>query len=99
MQCKRMVMHKIADLVKNDQNEKLNEINQYKVHSAWFDVDYGGCKFGIFSATCPVEPLLALENGLISDCLKVLFTEELNASSCAELNQIVRKLPRLPQQH
>ena len=45
-----------------------------KMFSAWYDVDYGGCKFGKFSPACPVEPLHALENGLILDCLKVLFT-------------------------
>jgi hypothetical protein len=43
----------------------LKAINQYNVHSAWFDVGYGGCRFGIFSAAPPVEALHAIENGLM----------------------------------
>jgi hypothetical protein len=41
------------------------------VHSAWFDVGYGGCCYGIFSAACPVKALHALKNGLMSDCLNI----------------------------
>jgi hypothetical protein len=26
---------------------------------------YGGCKYGVFSAACPVQTLHAMENGLI----------------------------------
>jgi hypothetical protein len=30
--------------------EALKAIKQYNIHSVWFDVGYGGCCFGIFSA-------------------------------------------------
>jgi hypothetical protein len=72
-----MSMVKIIDLVRQNQHDILNNINQYNVHSAWFDVDYRGCCFGIFSAATPVEPLHALENGLITDCVHILFEEEM----------------------
>ncbi len=38
---------------------------------------YGGCRYGIFSAACPVEALHAFENGLIPDALHILFDEEM----------------------
>jgi hypothetical protein len=61
IECQRMSMVKIIDLVRRNQHAILDNINQYNVHSAWFDVDYGGCRFGIFSAATPVEPLHDLE--------------------------------------
>jgi hypothetical protein len=68
-ECQRMSMVKIIDLVRRNQHDILNNINQYNVHSAWFEVDYGGCRFGIFSAATPVKPLHDLDNGLITDCV------------------------------
>ena len=67
-------MKSIQDLVEQDKSKELKAMNQYNVHNAWFDVDFGGCPYGIFSAACPVEPLHALENGLMHNCLEVLFS-------------------------
>jgi len=68
-------------------------LNQYNVYSAWFDVDYGGCKYGIFSTASPIEPLHSLKNGLIADCLKVLFDEELSGPvSKATLDTLIKKM-------
>ena len=53
----------------------MKKIHEYNVQNAWFKVDFGGCPYGIFSAACPVEPLHALENGLISECIKVLYNK------------------------
>ena len=79
IKCQRMSMVKIMELVRQNRHDILKEINQYNVHSAWFDVDFGGCRFGIFSAATPVEPLHALENGLISDCVRILFEKEMTS--------------------
>ena len=51
--------------------EELQNLNQYCVENAWFKVDFGGCPYGIFSAMCPVEPLHAVEHGLITTCLRI----------------------------
>ena len=91
-----MSMEKIKKLVATNNVEMLHKINQYNVHSAWFDVDYSGCKFGIFSAACPVEPLHALENGLIPDCLRILFQEDFTASTRGQLDGIARKMLHWP---
>ena len=75
IKCKNIKMKKIQDMVEQDDTEQLKALNQYNVQNAWFDVDFGGCPYGIFSAACPVEPLHALENGLITECIKVLFSK------------------------
>ena len=61
VKCHRMIMAHIQAWVVHGEYERLDNINQYHVHNAWFDVSYGGCKYGIFSAACPVEALHAME--------------------------------------
>jgi hypothetical protein len=95
-QCMSMV--KIIDLVRQNQHGILKNINQYNVHSAWFDVDYSGCCFGNFSTATPVEPLHALENGLITDCVQILFEEEMTPKQKRELDFLVRFFANLPRQ-
>ncbi len=98
IKCQRMSMIKVIELVRRNRCDILKNINQYNVHSAWFDVDYGGCRFGIFSAATPVEPLHALENGLILDCVSILFSEEMSSRQKRDLDNLVRRLTILPRQ-
>jgi hypothetical protein len=98
IECQRMSMVKIIDLVRRNQHAILDNINQYNVHSARFDVDYGGCRFRIFSAATPVEPLHALENGLITDCVRILLEEEMTTKQKHRLDLLVRRLAYLPPQ-
>ena len=67
-------------------------MNQYNVYSAWFDVNFGGCEYGVFSAAMPIEPLHSLENGLMADCLKIMFDEDLTDRQCKDLDQICKIL-------
>jgi hypothetical protein len=56
-----MSMVKIMEMVHQNGHNILKEIiDQYNVHSAWFDVNYGGCRFRMFSVATPIEPLHAL---------------------------------------
>ena len=67
VECKRIVSERISDLVTNGNLDELKRLNQYCVQNAWFQVDFGGCPYGMFSAACPVCPvehLHALENGI-----------------------------------
>jgi hypothetical protein len=41
---------------------------------------YGGCRFGIFSAACPIEPLHS------ADCLTILFKDVMRPAHKAELD-------------
>ena len=74
-------------------------MNQYNVKNAWFDVNFGGCPYGIFSAACPVEPMHALKKGLITECIKVLFYKIRSNRDLAELDRLVKKLTTLPRQN
>ena len=98
VQCKRISMVKMMKLVEDDRQDILDQFNQYNVHNAWFDVSYGGCRFGIFSAACPIEPLHSLENGIIPDCLTILFKDVMRPAHKAELDSLVRRLTLLPRQ-
>jgi hypothetical protein len=60
-----MIVFHIQVLVENQEFAKLDAINQYHVHNAWFSLDYGGNRFGIFIVDAVAEALHALENGLI----------------------------------
>jgi hypothetical protein len=91
-------MVRMMQLVKDNRQDILDDFNQYNVHNAWFDVSYGGCCFGIFSAACPIEPLHSLENGIIPDCLTILFKDEMRPALKAELDSLVRRLTLLPRQ-
>jgi hypothetical protein len=75
VQCKKINMVRVMQLVQDNRQDILDAINQYNVDNAWLDVSDGGCRFGMFSAACPIEPLHALENGIIPDCLTILFKD------------------------
>ena len=83
--CRRWRSKDIEALVAEKDYAALNKINQYCVPNAWFAVDFGGCPNRIFSAACPVEPLHSLENGLIADCLKVLFQERITSKNTSSM--------------
>lgn len=83
-------------LVQDKQPNVLDQFNQY---SPWSDVHHEGCSFSIFSAACPIEPLYSLENGIILDCLIILFKDDIHVPQEAKLDRIVRHLVLLPHQH
>ena len=67
--------------------------------NAWYKVYFGGCKYGIFSAACPIEPLYAIENGIIPDCIKILYHEYIKSSKdLAKHDDLVQQLTELPRQ-
>ena len=90
IKCKNIKMKNIQKMVEQNDTENLRALNQYNVQNAWFDVDFGGCPYGIFSAVCPVEPLHALENGLITECIKVLYHKIGSKGELAKLDKLVK---------
>jgi hypothetical protein len=87
-----MIMANIQAWVVDGEYDKFDNINQYHVHNAWFEVFYRGCKYSIFSAACSVEALHALGNGLLKQSLQVLFTNNMNISGCACLDLLAQEL-------
>ena len=54
---------------------------------------------GIFSAACPIEPLHAIENGIIPKCIEILFKEQIKSTThLARLDGLVQELLLLPKQ-
>lgn len=91
--CEKIRMDRVKTLVSLNQTKALAKLNQYNVYNAWYDVDFGGCVYGIFSAASPIEPLHSLESGLIDDCIKKLYGEELVESELlAELDGLVKQM-------
>ena len=98
IECKKIVSRRVEELVLTNQEDVLKSFNQYNVRNAWFKVNFGGCPYGIFSAACPIEPLHSLENGIIADCLKILFSKIGSPAKLAQLDKIARKVVDLPRQ-
>ena len=99
VQCKKISMRIVKGYYENNQTEMLKKISQYNAHCAWFDVDFGGCKYGIFSAAMPVEALHSLEGGLIKDVLEILYTEDLKESFQQKFDQLASGLCKLDKQY
>ena len=96
--CKKVSMRKIKLLVSNNDLEKLHKYHQHCVKSVWYELSYGGCKFGVFSAANPTEWLHALDNGLIEHCLSELHSVCLTDEQAVKLDNIVKNLLQMPRQ-
>ena len=99
IQCKKMSMSKIRQYVLQNRTDKLQKICQYNVNVAWFDVDFGGCDYGVFSAAMPVEALHALEGGLMIDVLTILFKVDLKPLMQARLDALAVQMTKWDKQH
>ena len=98
IQCEKISMERVKVMVLHEMLIELKAINQKNVYSIFFELCYGGDKYGIFSAACPVEPLHSLENGIIKYIISVIFWEMLFVSGCATLDYLVQKLVYRPRQ-
>ena len=74
-QCQPIHQDRIQQLVAMNNYVELKKLCQYNVENAFFKVDFGGCPYGVFGAAMPIELLHSLENGLMKDCLEILFYE------------------------
>ena len=98
VECQKINMSKVKELVNNNDIEKLQALNQYNVDNAFFHVCFGGCPYGIFSAACPTEPLHALEIGIMKDSLSILINDILTNAPSAELDLLAQKMCKWPRQ-
>ena len=98
-ECRKISMKTIKQLVANKDESRLSEINQYCVNSVWYDLTYGGCRFGIFSAANPTEWLHALDNGLIEHCLNDINKHKLNTHQRQKMDEIAMQFLEMPRQH
>lgn len=96
--CQKVSMRKIKKLVSKNDLTRLEKYNQYCVKSIWYELSYGGCKFGVFSAANPTEWLHALDNGLIEHCLNELYNCSLKTEQAVKLDKLVKELSQTPRQ-
>ena len=93
VECQKIEVDAIKELVNYEDLIALNELNQYCVDNAWFKVNFGRCKYAILSAACLIEPLHAIENGIIPKCIEILFKEQIKSTShLARLDGLVQEL-------
>ena len=96
--CKKVSMTKIKKLVLKNDLTRLDKYNQHCVKSIWYELNYGGCKFGVFSAANPTEWLHALDNGLIEHCLHELYTVTLSNERAVAMDKLVKQFLQMPRQ-
>jgi hypothetical protein len=96
--CKKISMRRIKKLVVSEDHDKLRKYHQHCHPSTWYDLSYGMCKFGVFSAATPTEWLHALDNGIIEHCLRVLIEEKLSLEQNTELDELVQGMTKWPRQ-
>ena len=96
--CDRISMERVRKMVEEGRIEELKAINQKNVYSIFFELCYGSCKYGIFSACCPVEPLHSLEAGIMKYMIAVLFWEILLPEGCIILDYLVQKMSEMDRQ-
>ena len=78
---------------------ELKNLCQYNVENAFFKVDFGSCPYGVFSAAMPIEPLHSLENGLMKDCLEILFEQEMTLKERSEIDYLAKAMRQWDCQH
>ena len=96
--CKKISMERVKTMVEQGRIEDLRAINQKNVYTIFFELCYGACKYGIFSACCPVEPLHSLEAGIMKYLISVLFWEMLMPEGCVILDYLVQKMSEMDRQ-
>ena len=97
--CHRISMKKVAKWIEEGKKKHLKKICQHPIRPAIFDLDYGGCRFGCFSAACCTEVLHAVDNGLIETSLRCLYNQDLSSKDGQRrLDGVTRILAHLPRQ-
>jgi hypothetical protein len=84
--------------MRQNKTDELKAMYQSTCPNAFFDLDYGGSPFGIFTAACPTEGLHQMEKGIILDCLNELFKNHMTTIMKSKLDAIVISWCALPNQ-
>jgi len=84
-ECNLIQMETIKAYVRNNEKQLLKALTQHNTWSAFFDVFFGACTGGVFTAAMAIEILHSIENGLMKDSLVQLFTYCLTVPQCAML--------------
>jgi hypothetical protein len=95
--CKRIKVATIKNLYLRQDLEALKNLCQRHTYNTFYDIDCGKDPYGIFSMV-HTEGLHALEVGIMKYMMEVLMSE-LPKTQHANLDGLVKKLNRFPNQH
>ena len=90
LQCQRAVLS-------GDETKRMN-MYLYNCRNAWWNVDFGGDRYGIYSATC-TEVLHAAKNGYVLHFLKMIFNKRLSSRNCNLIDNTAKWLSLFPRHH
>jgi hypothetical protein len=96
--CRRLIQSDVEELMCQNKTDELKAMYQSTCPNAFFDLDYGGSPFGIFTAACPTEGLHQMEKEIILDCLNELFKNHMSTIMKSKLDAIVISWCALPNQ-
>ena len=97
--CRGISQQRVEQWMADEKHEHLAKMCQYTTRPAFFDVDFGGCKFGVFAVSMCAETLHILEQGLMKDSLRCLYEQDLNSSwAQQQMDRLVRMIAHLPRQ-
>jgi hypothetical protein len=97
IRCKRIKVAKIKELYVQQDLEALKNLCQRPTFNAFYDIDCGKDKYGIFSMV-HTEGLHALEIGVMKYMVEILM-KELPTAQHGTLDGLVKKLNKVPNQH
>ena len=97
IQCQRIQLSQVTQLLSDNDLEGLKLLQQRPVLNSLFDIDCGNDPYGVFSMV-HTEGLHALEMGLIPYMLEILLSE-MEPRHHRRLDDLVKSLTKTPRQH
>ena len=95
--CNRILVQDIKNLIAREEFEELHSLAQRPTFNALYDIDCGNCPYGVFSMI-HTEGLHAIEIGLMPYMNEIL-QKELPKKALAELDALIQRLVKDPNQH
>ena len=96
--CKRIQVNHVVDLINQNDTLALRDMCQRRTTNAFYDIDCGDDKYGIFSMV-HTEALHALEQGLFVYVIQVLMDEIGGDITHSTLDKLAKDLLKYPRQH
>ena len=96
--CNRICVQDIKNLIAGEKYEELHSLAQRPTFNALYDMDCGNDPYGVFSMI-HTEGLHAIEIGLIPYMIEILLKEISPQKNISELDELVQRLCKDPNQH
>ena len=92
-------MKKMKEQIEAKDEDALKRYCQLPISSPFFDADYGGSPYGVFTAAMPTEYLHALDNGIIEKSLQVLWKAYISSNKLqSKIDALIKSWSKYPKQ-